>query len=69
MEVRPPSPNGKTIMLLHGKNFNGAYWGETPLSYLARCEPRENVTTKRLMKIMHLSNFPTILLNTYNLEL
>jgi pimeloyl-ACP methyl ester carboxylesterase len=22
-------PNGKTIMLLHGKNFNGAYWERT----------------------------------------
>lgn len=22
-------PNGKTVLLLHGKNFNGAYWGET----------------------------------------
>ncbi len=23
------SPNGKTILLLHGKNFNAAYWEET----------------------------------------
>jgi pimeloyl-ACP methyl ester carboxylesterase len=22
-------PGGKTVILLHGKNFNGAYWGET----------------------------------------
>ena len=22
-------PNGKTILLFHGKNFNGAYWGQT----------------------------------------
>lgn len=29
MDVRPSQPNGKTIMLLHGKNFNGAYWEET----------------------------------------
>lgn len=29
MDVRPENPNGKNIMLLHGKNFNGAYWGET----------------------------------------
>ncbi|MBY8963851.1 alpha/beta hydrolase [Flavobacterium sp. D11R37] len=26
MDVKPQKPNGKTIMLLHGKNFNGAYW-------------------------------------------
>lgn len=26
MDVQPQKPNGKTIMLLHGKNFNGAYW-------------------------------------------
>ncbi len=25
MDVQPKKPNGKTIMLLHGKNFNGAY--------------------------------------------
>lgn len=29
MDVRPDQPNGKSIMLLHGKNFNGAYWEET----------------------------------------
>lgn len=29
MDVQPSSPNGKTVMLLHGKNFGGAYWGRT----------------------------------------
>ncbi|WP_426480338.1 alpha/beta fold hydrolase [Chryseobacterium sp. R2ACT005] len=29
MDVKPQNPNGKTIMLLHGKNFNGAYWERT----------------------------------------
>ena len=29
MDVKPDKPNGKTIMLMHGKNFNGAYWGQT----------------------------------------
>ncbi|WP_223607390.1 alpha/beta fold hydrolase [Chryseobacterium sp. OSA05B] len=29
MDVKPQKPNGKTIMLLHGKNFNGAYWQQT----------------------------------------
>ncbi|TDX92735.1 alpha/beta fold hydrolase [Chryseobacterium daecheongense] len=29
MDVKPKIPNGKTIMLLHGKNFNGAYWEQT----------------------------------------
>ncbi len=29
MDVQPEHPNGHTIMLLHGKNFNGAYWGNT----------------------------------------
>jgi len=29
MDVLPDKPNGKSIMLLHGKNFNGAYWEET----------------------------------------
>jgi pimeloyl-ACP methyl ester carboxylesterase len=29
MDVRPSSANGHVVMLLHGKNFNGAYWRET----------------------------------------
>ncbi len=29
MEVKPSKPNGKTVLLLHGKNFNGAYWRQT----------------------------------------
>lgn len=29
MDVRPAQPNGKTVLLLHGKNFNGAYWRQT----------------------------------------
>lgn len=29
MDVKPGKPNGKTVVLLHGKNFNGAYWRET----------------------------------------
>src|SRR5689334_10644230 len=29
MDVQPDMPNGKTILLLHGKNFSGAYWENT----------------------------------------
>lgn len=29
MDVKPQKPNGRTVMLLHGKNFSGAYWGQT----------------------------------------
>jgi pimeloyl-ACP methyl ester carboxylesterase len=29
MDVQPEHPNGQTVMLLHGKNFCGAYWGRT----------------------------------------
>ncbi|MCF0055648.1 alpha/beta fold hydrolase [Dyadobacter sp. CY356] len=29
MDVHPETPNGKTVVLLHGKNFNGAYWEQT----------------------------------------
>ncbi|TSJ35903.1 alpha/beta hydrolase [Mucilaginibacter corticis] len=29
MDLRPQTPNGKTVILLHGKNFNGAYWKTT----------------------------------------
>lgn len=26
MDVKPPKANGHTVLLLHGKNFNGYYW-------------------------------------------
>ncbi len=29
MDVKSEKPNGRSIMLLHGKNFNGAYWEQT----------------------------------------
>jgi len=30
MDVKPESePNGETVLLLHGKNFSGAYWART----------------------------------------
>lgn len=29
MDIQPQKPNGKTVVLLHGKNFNGAYWKTT----------------------------------------
>lgn len=29
MDLQPARPNGKIVLLLHGKNFNGAYWEQT----------------------------------------
>ena len=29
MDVAPAKPNGRTVVLLHGKNFSGAYWAPT----------------------------------------
>ncbi len=29
MDIKPDNYNGKNIVLLHGKNFNGAYWRTT----------------------------------------
>ena len=29
MDIKPEKYNGKNILLLHGKNFNGAYWEST----------------------------------------
>jgi len=29
MDVPPQKPNGKVVVLMHGKNFNGAYWATT----------------------------------------
>jgi len=35
MDVKPSQANGKSILLLHGKNFNGAYW-ETTVNALTK---------------------------------
>ncbi|MFV0593295.1 MAG: alpha/beta fold hydrolase [Draconibacterium sp.] len=35
MDVKPENYNGKNILLLHGKNFNGAYW-KTSIEALTR---------------------------------
>ncbi|MCA9754413.1 MAG: alpha/beta hydrolase [Candidatus Eisenbacteria bacterium] len=29
MDVAPAQPNGRAVLLLHGKNFSGAYWAST----------------------------------------
>ncbi|MBC7827978.1 MAG: alpha/beta hydrolase [Chitinophagaceae bacterium] len=29
MDIRPEQANGHTVLLFHGKNFNGAYWQQT----------------------------------------
>ena len=29
MDIPPIKPNGRTVLLFHGKNFSGAYWEET----------------------------------------
>src|SRR3712207_6687397 len=34
MDVAPDSSNGETVLLLHGKNFNGYYWKDV-VSFLA----------------------------------
>lgn len=31
MDARPKAPNGKTVLLLHGKNFAGYYWEQTAI--------------------------------------
>lgn len=36
MDVKPKNSNGKTVMLLHGKNFNGAYWEKTAKNLSAK---------------------------------
>lgn len=35
MDIKPDNYNNKTIVLLHGKNFNGAYW-ETTIKALTK---------------------------------
>jgi pimeloyl-ACP methyl ester carboxylesterase len=36
MDVHPAKPNGKTVVLFHGKNFAGDYWGNTLRELSAR---------------------------------
>lgn len=36
MDVPPARPNGKTVLLLHGKNFCGAYWDSTAAALAAK---------------------------------
>jgi pimeloyl-ACP methyl ester carboxylesterase len=36
MDVAPATPNGETVVLLHGKNFCGAYWEQTAKDLAAR---------------------------------
>ncbi len=33
---KAPKPNGKTVLLLHGKNFSHSYWKETMAALLAK---------------------------------
>jgi pimeloyl-ACP methyl ester carboxylesterase len=35
MDITPSKPNGKSILLLHGKNFSSAYWKQTAEALLA----------------------------------
>lgn len=36
LDVRPEQPNGRTVLLLHGKNFSAAYWEPTVRALTAR---------------------------------
>ncbi|MGV3621023.1 MAG: alpha/beta fold hydrolase [Archangium sp.] len=36
MDVQPETPNGQTVLLLHGKNFSGASWERTARELLKR---------------------------------
>ena len=36
MDVTPENHNGKNVLLLHGKNFNGAYWETTARALLEK---------------------------------
>jgi pimeloyl-ACP methyl ester carboxylesterase len=35
MDIAPEKPNGRSVLLLHGKNFNGFYWESTARALLA----------------------------------
>ena len=35
-DVRPDKPNGRAVLLLHGKNFSAAYWAPTVRALTAR---------------------------------
>jgi pimeloyl-ACP methyl ester carboxylesterase len=35
MDIAPEKPNGRSVLLLHGKNFNGFYWESTARALLS----------------------------------
>ncbi|MFD2143963.1 alpha/beta fold hydrolase [Mucilaginibacter antarcticus] len=37
MDISPAKHNGKTVMLFHGKNFGGYYWGNVIKALTAKC--------------------------------
>ena len=34
MDIKPSKPNGESVILFHGKNFNGFYWRDV-IAFLA----------------------------------
>lgn len=36
MDVKPANPNGKTVVLFHGKNFGSDYWADTLRAFSAQ---------------------------------
>ncbi|MEI6949179.1 alpha/beta hydrolase [Paraflavisolibacter sp. H34] len=68
MDVRPARPNGHTVVLLHGKNFSGAYWDSTARSLSAngyRVILPDQVGFGKSSKPAHLQySFPLLARNT-----
>lgn len=71
MDVHAEQPNGKTVLLFHGKNFNGAYW-ETTIAALTNAGYRvvvpDQVGFGKSTKPMHYQySFQQLAKNTMDL--
>ena len=71
MDVLPEKPNGKSIVLFHGKNFSGAYWQQTADSLRNagyRVIIPDQIGFGKSSKPVHLQyTFQLLALNTKNL--
>jgi len=71
MDVVPKSPNGRAVVLMHGKNFCGAYWEETATD-LAEAGYRVVIPDqlgwgKSSKSTAYLYSFPALATNTKSL--
>ena len=67
MDVAPAQPNGRTVVLLHGRNFPSSYWAPVIKTLNGRRLPRRGAGPDRLRQILQAVgdlHFDTLARNT-----